>query len=306
MLDPLPEPFVPESTAIREHLAALKGKRIMVLINPGNRGDGLIHAGARQLFGSLDLDFREFRFPEPASGDELLVHVPGNLNRTDNQMIDQINFYRRNFSRITILPCTVDWRSGRSIRFLRGLEPDRFTVFARERTTFAGLKERCPGLRRVFLSHDLAFHFDYAPWTRIVPQTGRTLAILRQDLEQGLSQKIQADHVEDLSRGGSVGFEKLLEGIAPFETVYSDRTHGAIAAALMGRRTIILDSSYHKNRSIFEFSLSRLPNIALQAPAAPPAVNAAKRFKVWKQSVRAHLRPLAYWMRHGRSAARLD
>ncbi|WKZ81968.1 MAG: polysaccharide pyruvyl transferase family protein [Acidimicrobiia bacterium] len=63
-----------------------------------------------------------------------------------------------------------------------------------------------------------------------------------------------------------VTLEEDLEGvvarIAPFRSVVSDRLHGAVVAAMMGKPTALLPVSYHKNRSFYQTWLTEDPGVA--------------------------------------------
>lgn len=49
-----------------------------------------------------------------------------------------------------------------------------------------------------------------------------------------------------------------------FGRVRTDRLHGAILSAILGRETTLLPNSYYKNRAVFERTLSRLGNVRFE------------------------------------------
>jgi exopolysaccharide biosynthesis predicted pyruvyltransferase EpsI len=53
-------------------------------------------------------------------------------------------------------------------------------------------------------------------------------------------------------------FVNLIEGS---RKVFSDRLHVAILATILGKDTILYPNSYYKNKGVYEFSLSKYPNL---------------------------------------------
>jgi exopolysaccharide biosynthesis predicted pyruvyltransferase EpsI len=43
--------------------------------------------------------------------------------------------------------------------------------------------------------------------------------------------------------------------------IYTDRLHNAILSAILGKETFLYPNSYHKNKGVYEFSLSTYPNV---------------------------------------------
>lgn len=83
----------------------------------------------------------------------------------------------------------------------------------------------------------------------------------------------EAGDEETVSRGHSrrpVGTqdepEKLLGHVARFSVIHTDRTHGAIAGALMGREVHLYPNAYFKNRAIYEHSLHHFPHVSFESP----------------------------------------
>lgn len=52
--------------------------------------------------------------------------------------------------------------------------------------------------------------------------------------------------------------------IMPYETVYSTRLHGAILGLLLGKRVVLIDNSYGKNRAVYETWMKDVPNICME------------------------------------------
>lgn len=104
--------------------------------------------------------------------------------------------------------------------------------------------------------------------------TPRTLHLLRNDCEAaGYERNSRALDLSDM-----LGFEEnnrpgmaeivtaeFLSAMLPFEEVVTDRLHGAIGAALLGKNVVMRDNSYGKNADVYGFSLAdRFPCIRFE------------------------------------------
>ena len=71
------------------------------------------------------------------------------------------------------------------------------------------------------------------------------------------------------------GFKDFVAAIESSNGVYTDRLHVAILAAILGKKTSLYPNSYHKNRGVFEYSLSNYPNVVFYP--YPPSPDELKR-----------------------------
>ena len=243
-------------------LESFRGHNLTVLYNRGNRGDGVIHMGGRQLFASLGLAPREIHEENAPldfiKGDVLLVYGCGAFCRSSHTMIRVVQRIARNFQRVVILPASFDIECGAVRRFVRSWD-SRYTVFCRELVSFDALKSLGIRSRGLMLGHDLAFHADLSEWAAR-PHAGRG-GVFRQDKEATFGRLPDGMECQDASHGTHREPEKLLDFIARFDEIYTDRCHGAISAALMGRRVFFYRNNYFKNQAIYEHSLTQFPNV---------------------------------------------
>jgi len=253
----------PEIGCLIEHLIALRGESLVVLLNKGNRGDDVVHEGGLRLLRALRLMHRTIRFPENASGSHLLVFGCGAFTRYFNHMVAYVDHYRRSFDRVTTLPSSFEATAQPVKRFLRSLETDRFVVFCRERTSYELLRKLRPDLERVKLAPDLAFCFDAQRWRRLGEGDG-TLMVARSDEESAGALRADARLACDPSAGSDLEPGHLLDAIAPYRRVHTDRLHAAVCATLLGKEVVLYEGAYHKNRAVFDFTLSRFPNVRLE------------------------------------------
>lgn len=243
-------------------LESFRGSSLTVLYNRGNRGDGVIHLGGRRLFASLGLEPREIQEENAPidfiKGDVLLVYGCGAFCRGSHTLIKVTQRLGRNFKRIVILPSSFDIECGSVRRFVRSWD-SRYTVFCRELVSYDGLKSLGVRSRAVLLGHDLAFHADLSSWAAR-PHAGRG-GVFRHDNEASFGRLPEGFENQDASHGSHREPEKLLDFIARFDEIHTDRCHGAISAALMGRRVFFYRNSYFKNQAIYEHSLTQFPNV---------------------------------------------
>jgi exopolysaccharide biosynthesis predicted pyruvyltransferase EpsI len=56
--------------------------------------------------------------------------------------------------------------------------------------------------------------------------------------------------------------DRIVAALDPYEVVISDRLHGALIAAMMRKKVVLLPVGYHKNRSFYETWLRSRPGFA--------------------------------------------
>ncbi len=241
---------------VRELFASLRGSEVALLPNPGNCGDGLIRLGLFALCREFDVRFVELRVPCPASGKVLLVPAAGNLCGSYHGIPELLAPYIESFAHIYLLPCSVDVSEPSVEHFLRVLPPN-VTLFTREPYSYAQARFAIADDARVHLDHDLAFSFDYTPWSG---EGAGVLNAYRDDPESG-GRPIPPGNL-DLSAFGSTGDGEMLPRLLQHvREVHTDRAHVAICASMLGKETHIYPNNYHKVRGIYEYSLRDMLNV---------------------------------------------
>lgn len=278
-----------EPVAFKSTLAALlkTNRRIEFIANPGNGGDSLINAGAWQVFEELGVA-KDVRRPTHGSSASVYVY-PGGGN-----LIPSYDDARRviesrmsvPFERFIILPHTIRGHEDLLRRW-----DDRFHVFCRDLETRKHLKANAP-TSNLYLADDLALLLDlrwllsperravrrisllrnprflrrYCRWrlaiSRVRPIDG-VLKVLRVDVEAVGHQ--EADPRMDLSALYGSFFDvrgepeliaaDFVEVLDRAHTVVTDRLHVGIGASLLGKRVLLLDNNYGKNRALFDMSM---------------------------------------------------
>jgi hypothetical protein len=246
---------------LRTDLAQLQGKEIVVLVNRGNRGDGVIHMAGRSLFASAGLEWREIEELEaPASlkADVLLVFSAGAFCQTTHTMVDVTERLSRGVSQVILLPGSFDVRAPAVAKFARGWD-ERWTVYCREKVSYEALRAVVSPKCQLKLSHDLAFAADLSEWANR-PHSGR-IGIFRRDKEITF-QRLPRDLARiDASHGPHAEATALLDIVARYSEIHTDRTHAAITGAMMGRQVWMYCNRYYKNSAIYQHSMADLPNV---------------------------------------------
>jgi hypothetical protein len=255
----------PENPELRELLASFCGARIHALLNPGNRGDGLIHLGGRQLFAEAGIKWTEISVHDaPPETDVLLVFANGAFSRFGHFFMRFAASAAERAKRIVLLPGTFEVECPKVSAYLRGLD-ERHTVFCREKRSFASLRGlRSDWGKRLVLGHDLALHCDLSAWSAR-PAEG-VIGIFRADGEFTSSAKPAGMPRIDASAGPAWEVDALLDIVAAHKVIHTDRCHAAVSGALMGREVHMYPNGYYKNAAIHEHSLAGFPNLTMEAP----------------------------------------
>ena len=250
--------------SIRKLFQSLTDKKIFILLNTGNRGDGLIHMGGRALLETYGVSYQEIQTDEDVSGQTLLVYGCGGFCVPYHHNIQRVDFYVNRFDKIYILPSSFDLSCEEVKQFIARL-PKKIIVYCRERYSFEQVKQFAYHPENIFLDSDLAFYVDYSQWRG----KGRgTLLAFRRDSESAVPQSVKRRlsflklrRNKDVSKGPTTQGEYLLSFIARYREVFTDRAHVAIAAAMMGKETYVFPNSYHKVKGIYEYSLADFTNV---------------------------------------------
>lgn len=254
-----------ENAGQLEQLFKLNKERKWVFIAPGgNQGDTMIYQGAFKLADRLKLDYRKLtlgrKAPPPRIKRDEVIYIQGGggwntwWNWTP-RMVKKITEKYGNY--LVIGPSTValqDW-------YIKKWIPPRKTVFfAREHTTHEYMKNR--GLQ-VFLDRDTALHLKkddkyLKPLLEGEKMKPFKLAAIREDPES----------LDKLPT--SIDFDDYDIIVDPCQTqrwgplhrdaseILTNRSHSAILGAILGKPTTMFAGKYHKNRSIYEYSLKKL------------------------------------------------
>lgn len=273
--------------ALAQLLTDFGGRDIVVLLNRGNRGDGVIHLGARQFFDQIGITYREFHETDDLShmnGDVLLIHGAGAMSRGTHTLPRLLKVVAPRFQDVVMLPTSFDLKEPRVHDFAASWD-QRYTVFCRELVSFDALRRAGATPKVLLLGHDLAFHADLSAWAKR-PAQGRA-GLFRQDREAAYGRLPQDfDVCEDASYGSDREPEKLLDFVSQFEEIHTDRCHGAITASMMGRTVYFYRNNYFKNQAIYDHSLAGRSHVHF-VRRTPFSLKQFSRVMYW-----GHVRPV--------------
>jgi hypothetical protein len=248
--------------ALAQLLSEFRGREIVALLNRGNRGDGLVHLGGRQFLSGLAVPVREFRDTDDLgrmSGQVLLIYSAGAMARRNRKLQRLLKWLAPRFNDIVLLPDSFDLSVSSTRSFAQSWDR-KYHVFCRELVSFDMLRQSKAKPNNLLLGHDLSFHLDLNPWASR-PANGIG-GVFRHDAEASYGRlPRELDAVEDAARGTERHPEGLLEFVARFAELHTDRTHAAIAAARMGRGVWFYPNSYFKNEAIYHHSLASMPQV---------------------------------------------
>jgi exopolysaccharide biosynthesis predicted pyruvyltransferase EpsI len=249
--------------------------RPWIFVRPGgNWGDHLIYAGAELLARKCNLRWTSHdaaTFAQARTGDAhgIYLHGGGGYNtwgtgRPFELLRDAIS---RGVAIVVQGPQTLEGRPERiRIRFaeaLHEIRARRIVFFARERRSLEVLHDLALGGVELALDHDSAFHLDQTTVLELagldrVPAARYDLTAYRDDDEQRVDASGARARGVILDPAYAAGtFAHWLRIHLFARTLLTNRLHSGIAGALLGKPVTIAPGAYHKNRSIWEFSLAQ-------------------------------------------------
>lgn len=229
--------------------------RIVEVVNTGNWGDSLIHAGQAAFLKDIGITpFARISIMDWKSKAPWKPHVWKRVVLSKTLARHVIftgcgafrEFYNRpkqlasaaqSFSRAFIMPS--------SIPFVPDFDPERTVFWRRDKV------ESLEAMPQAQFCHDMAFYLQPKPRKAVK----KVAAMFRVDVEKA-SFELPQNNV-DLSNEGNhdTDHEGFLDRIGEFEVIHTNRLHVGIAGALLGREVHLYESRTRKLESIFETSL---------------------------------------------------
>ena len=245
-----------------------KDRKFTFIVQGGNQGDQMIWAGARKLAHLAELNYRETNMKRGHSPyidikpDEILyLNGGGGFNtwwnwtpRLLNRLVKQ---YPENI--IIIGPSTVALQGWYLDKWLPC--SDNVIFYARELTTYNFLKENYD--LNLFHDQDTALHLNYGD-TELKQVIGKNhrkelhrLFGLREDPES-IDNIPKQVNVDDYDLVVDPCLEKNWAELHLYASkILTNRCHSAILGSILGKDTTMFNGNYHKNRSIWEYSLKK-------------------------------------------------
>lgn len=252
--------------------------RAWYFVNPGgNWGDDLIYAGADQLAEQMGItparfNFRNFVTANVGAGAAIYLHGGGGFNPWCSGRAFDILRQALAVDGATVVqgPHTCSTFDGSAAALLgqtfQGVRATEVWSFAREAETFRYLQSALPRGARLGLDHDTALHLTPQRVLALAgmkkPVTSRyRLVVSREDDEApGTARSVSEG---DSTAGGVVldparyasSFGHWLRIHLYATSIVTNRLHSAILGSVLGKPVTLHAGSYHKNRSVWEFSL---------------------------------------------------
>lgn len=255
------EPCFAELAESVRSLAA--GRPIVEIVNTGNWGDALIHAGQAQFLQDIGVKpwrFSIFRLCRMRRDKLWLLSKV--LSRRAfvtghgayaywYERPKQISAVASHFSRVLLMPS--------SYPMFPDLDPSRTIVWRRDNLESA---QTAPASS---FCHDLAFYLDPRP-----RKPSKKIGFLfRSDREAGSFQPSGGNR--DISAEGTHASnpDEFFDAVGEYEVILTNRLHVGIAASLLGRTVHLFDSKTNKIKSIFESSIGPFYDNVHYHPAPP-------------------------------------
>lgn len=232
------------ATDINERSA---GRAFDFYASPGNWGDALLNAGARQLFSNVGAVWRELSRSQLAQTvrDEesrrlAVIGGGGGWNRNWASTIAFTKSVIECYDEVVVLPSSFDYKMISNIDF------GGTAMYTRAAGRGSGAFSFC---------HDMAFYIELD--LGVQETLPYPLIAFRRDKERNVLAPAP-DRNADLSILGDANsdYRELLAIVDRFSVIYTDRLHIGIAGAMLGRKVFLLDGNYGKNRGVYEASLA--------------------------------------------------
>lgn len=242
-----------------------------IFVQPGgNHGDYLIYFGLEQLARRFNIQYQsltveEFLNLQVCPGKVVYLHGAGGFNRwcKGNSARVLLHALTSSASLVVQGPCTIDrdeeYLNSVLLAAMKQARTPELVFFAREATTY----ELCNTYlsesgAAFFLDNDTAFWADRASLVDLAGQSEPKyrLYALRVDNE------VSGCEIHDFGRGVELdpayfcaSFEHWVRVHLHAKEIVTSRTHSSIIGAILNKPTILYPSKYHKNRSIWEYTL---------------------------------------------------
>lgn len=211
----------------------------------------------------------------PAPNDVILISGGGNMNDLWHGIKLIKSIIRQYPENVLIVAPQTYWFEETYFPSLFSKTSQKIYLFCREKFSYQLLASlKLPKNVQVLLSPDTSFYLSKEDFHS---RPGKyTIFCLRTDKESAMfhdgedvqllwqetldcKQLKKRIIMQDLSIFGS--FKDFVDIIESSNSVYTDRLHVAILAAILGKKTSLYSNSYYKNKGVFEYSLSNYPNV---------------------------------------------
>ena len=233
----------------------------------GNFGDQLIYRGAEKLASRAGICFEQIphqRFMVSSYSKRTIVYIHGGGGFTTWWSGRPIQAFRKAVTShpgVTVLGPQTFQIDAPFLRQTIVADTDRsiasrLVVFTREAASYAALQPHLPDTVELYCDHDTALNLspqDLKP--KPLPRCGYVLYAIRTDKEAVAFKQRDPTQIWLDPVPYARSFQHWVDVHARARRIVTNRLHSAIAGMVLGIPTTLLPNSYHKNRSVWEYSL---------------------------------------------------
>jgi len=241
-----------------------------LFIEPGgNYGDTLIYEGAYKLAAQAHLRYKAARHEEiidriDAVPKDNVVYIHGGggfVPLWSGKPSAALRKLVSRFNGIVILgPQSfsedVAYLKASFIDSLSGGQSRKLFIFAREHTSYLVLKRCLPSWVELLEDHDTALNLQPSDFDPSHIKQKYSLYAIRTDKEMCPTQKQNVFSTRLDPVPYCLSFEEWFLLHARAKEIVTNRLHSSILGSILGKCTTLMPNSYHKNRSVWEFSLA--------------------------------------------------
>jgi exopolysaccharide biosynthesis predicted pyruvyltransferase EpsI len=264
----------PDTKTNLMELFTLYRDRTWYFMSPGgNWGDHLIYMGAESLARSIGLHCINLCYNTIDSGSLppgacIYLHGGGGFNPWGSQRaFGNLHGAAQVPNAIVVQgPQTSDVKDKSTASLFKHALADSqcadLHFFVREQTTLRFLAEVLPPSVKLHLDHDTAFHISQNELLEVIgfkqtPSGRYELLVSREDDEAPVEPLLHMRTVTLDPAYFATSFAHWVRIHAYASKITTNRLHSAIAGSILGKHVELLPGSYHKNRSIWEYSLAQ-------------------------------------------------
>jgi exopolysaccharide biosynthesis predicted pyruvyltransferase EpsI len=232
----------------------------------GNYGDCLIYQGAYKLAKSANLKFKRLSFAECLENtfnDNDIVYIHGGggfVPWWSGKVMTMTKKLSQEFKGTLILGPTSFWED---IEYLKSALNDclggnhfkKLFIFVRDHRSYSILEKCLPCQAQIICDHDTSLNLvrsDLIAGNKRLDKYD--LYAIRHDRERPAGQFYNYfSWLDPIDVSSS--FDEWVDFHARAKKLVTNRTHSTILGSILGVPTVMLPNNYHKNRSIWEFSL---------------------------------------------------
>lgn len=262
--------MIPDNNKLINLLASWHHHDIVFIPTPGKIGDALLAHSAYQLFNKYNVNYVTGKGKDQYQNKHIVIGGGGNLIGGLYSELECFIGENINSNQITIFPHTIY----NLPQIKSWLDNPNFQVFCREVTTFEYLRSYSSVNENIFLVEDLSCFLDLHEFTPYLATYGVSHCNAFRNDAESIQQLIPDDNF-DVSQTWDGRFwhnknlclhavHSMASYLSSFEVINTDRLHTAILAGIIGKNVNLYTGSYHKIKSVYDFSIKdRWPNIQL-------------------------------------------